>query len=170
MTTHSPHTPPQRRHENPHDHPPGQGAAGYQDKVKILAGISSPPPVPHDGDEGPESPPGRTFEKAKDIWVRKAFQGTSSKRSPGPDSIAPLAIHSLFPSWDTSRVVAIIRAHIRLGVHPDCWKLARGVIIPKDYYTHCEALRSFHPGQYGCRPKQSAVDAVGVTTAQVQDA
>ena len=27
---------------------------------------------------------------------------------------------------------------------------------------HCEASRGFHPGQYGCRAKHSAVDGVGV--------
>ena len=104
-------------------------------------------------------------------------------------------------SWDTPRAVAIIRAHIRPGVHPECWKLARGVIIPKpgkdDYSAaksyrcipllnclgkmvqkvaadliseYFEASQGFHPGQYGCRTKRSATDAVGVVIAQVQDA
>ena len=31
---------------------------------------------------------------------------------------------------------------------------------------HCEATGGFHPGQYGCRTKRSAVDAVGVAIAQ----
>ena len=35
---------------------------------------------------------------------------------------------------------------------------------------HCEATGGFHPGQYGCRTKRSAVDAVGVAIAQVQEA
>ena len=32
--------------------------------------------------------------------------------------------------WSTL-VVKLIRAHIRLGIHPSCWKVARGVTIPK---------------------------------------
>ena len=36
--------------------------------------------------------------------------------------------------------------------------------------THCEALDTFHPGQYGGRPQRSAVDAVGVVVAQIQEA
>ena len=36
--------------------------------------------------------------------------------------------------------------------------------------VHCEALDKFHPGQYGGRPQRSAVDAVEVVIAQVQEA
>ena len=63
--------------------------------------------------------------------MRRAFQRTSGRKSPGPDGISPLVVRTLFFSWDTARVVALIRAHIRLGVHPARWKLARGVTIPK---------------------------------------
>ena len=97
--------------------------------------------------------------------------------------------------------MALIRAHIRLGVHPDRWKVARGVTISKpgkDDYSlaksyrcisllnclgkmvekvaaelvgaHCDRVQGSHPGQYGCRRGRSAVDAVGVTIAQVQEA
>ena len=34
----------------------------------------------------------------------------------------------------------------------------------------CETTGRFHPGQYGCRTQRSAVDAVGVTIAQTQEA
>ena len=110
-------------------------------------------------------------------------------------------IRTLFFSWDTARVVALIRAHIRLGIHPARWKLARGIIIPKpgkdDYSAakacrcisllnclgkmvekvvadliseHCEVAQGFHPGQYGCQARRSAVDGVGVAIAQIQEA
>lgn len=49
--------------------------------------------------------------------VLAAFGGTSSKKSPGLDGIGPLAIGCLY-DWEPDRVVAIIRAHVRLGVHP----------------------------------------------------
>ena len=88
-----------------------------------------------------------------------------------------------------------------MGVHPDRWKVARGVTIPKpgkdDYNlaksyrcisllnclgkmmekvaammvgAHCDQVTGFHPTQYGCRSGRSAVDAVGVTIVQVQEA
>ena len=33
--------------------------------------------------------------------------------------------------WEADRVEAIIRAHIRLSIHPAAWKTARGATIPK---------------------------------------
>ena len=36
--------------------------------------------------------------------------------------------------------------------------------------AHCKLTGGFHPGQYGCRSPRSAVDAVGVTIAQTQEA
>lgn len=124
----------------------------------------------------------------------------SSKKSPAPDGLSPLAIRCLY-QWQTERVESIIRAHIRLGLHPRVWKAARGATIPKpgrrDYgvarsywvisllnclgrivekvaaklvSSHCETRGTFHPGQYGCRSQRSAVDAVGVVIAQTQEA
>ena len=54
-----------------------------------------------------------------------------------------MAIKCLY-DWDPERVVALVRAHIRLGVHPDRWKTARGVAIPKpgkDDYSMAKAYR-----------------------------
>ena len=130
----------------------------------------------------------------------KAISGTSTKKSPGPDTFSPLAIRCLF-EWEPERVTALIRAHIRLGVHPHTWKTARGVIIPKpgkaDYRAakayrvisllnclgkmvekvasilisnHCEREGAFHPAQYGCRAQRSSTDVVGLTIARTQEA
>jgi ribonuclease HI len=175
-------------------------AADHGDKVDMLTEISFPPPVPYEGGEGQEGPPGRAYKEVDEARVSTAFQRTSSKKSPGPDSLSPLAIRCLF-DWDPRRVVAVIRAHVRLGIHPAQWKVAKGVIIRKpgkDNYgaakayrcisllnclgkmvekvvaslisEQCESVGGFHPGQYGCRAKRSAVDAVGVAIAQVQEA
>ena len=96
----------------------GRTASEHQDKVDMLASISFPPPEPYDGNEGQEGPPGRAFEKVDDFWVLKAARGISGKKSPASDGISPLAIRMLFLSWDTQRIVAIIRVAIRLGHHP----------------------------------------------------
>ena len=122
----------------------GQTASSHAEKVRMLADISFPPPTPYEGDEGQEGPPGRAYLKISDRYVQRAFQKTSSKKSPGLDGIGPLAFRCLFMEWDTQRVVALIRTHIRLGVHPARWKLARGVIIPKpgkDDYSVAKAYR-----------------------------
>lgn len=36
--------------------------------------------------------------------------------------------------------------------------------------AHCETTGCFHPGQYGCRTRRSAVDAVGVAIVQTLEA
>ena len=62
---------------------------------------------------------------------RKGLQGARTRESPGPDAIGP---HAVWPLFDCKpeRIVAVIRAHLRLGVHPGQWKTARGVtIFPK---------------------------------------
>ena len=96
--------------------------------------------------------------------------------------------------------MALTRAYIRLGIHSGCWKIARGVTIPKpgkDYglaksyrvisllnclgkmvekvaamliSAHCEITGRFHSGHYRCRVRRSAVDAVGVAISQTQEA
>ena len=137
--------------------------------------ISFPAPVPYAGDEGDRGSPGRTHLAVDEHLVERAFRSTSSKKSPGPDGMGPLAIQCLF-NRDRHRITEQIRTHIRLGVHPQCWKIARGVTIPKpgkDNYglaksyrvisllnclgkmvekvaamlvsTHCENTGGFHP-------------------------
>ena len=95
----------------------------------MLMDISFPPPTPYDGDGGLEGPPGTAYQLV-DEHVARAFRGTGKKKSPGPDGIGSLAIACIY-SWEPDRIVALIRAHIRPGTHPDRWKTARGVTIPK---------------------------------------
>ena len=75
--------------------------------------------------------------------VARAFKGTNKKKSPGPDRMGPLAIACVH-EWDPERITALIRAHIRLGIHPDRWMVARGVTIPKlgkDDYSLARSYR-----------------------------
>ena len=99
-------------------------------KARMLMDISFPAPAPYGGEEGQEGPPGSAFQAINERIIHKAFRGTSTKKSPGPDGVGPLAIKCLY-DWDPERVVALVRAHISLGVHPNRWKTARGVAIPK---------------------------------------
>lgn len=87
-------------------------------------------------------------------------------------------------------MVALVKAHIRLGTHPnqpgkDDYGLAKsyrvisllncmGKIVEKVaammVSAQCGTSGGFHPGQYGCRVKRLAVGEVGVTIAQTQEA
>ena len=82
----------------------------------MLMAISFPPPTPYDGDEGQVGPVGTAFHAVDEHLVARAFRGTSKKKSPGPDGIGPLAIACVY-EWDPDRIVALLRAHVRLGYH-----------------------------------------------------
>ena len=86
-------------------------AEEHGDKSRMLMDISFPAPAPYAGDEGERGPPGRAHLAVDEHLVEQAFQGTSSKKSPGPDGIGPLAVRCLF-SWDRHRIVELIRTHI----------------------------------------------------------
>lgn len=87
-------------------------------KADMLVDISFPEPVEYEGDEGQRGPPGTAYQTIDERLVQRVCWGMSTKKSPGPDGVGPLAIRCLFDR-DPQRVVALIRAHIRLGVHPD---------------------------------------------------
>ena len=108
----------------------GATTSTLEEKTDMLSKISFPAPNPYEGGEGISGPPGQAYMLIDSRMVAMAFSGTSTKKSPGPDGIFPLAIRCIY-DWEPDRIEAIIRAHIRLGIHPKAWKIARGVTIPK---------------------------------------
>ena len=65
----------------------------------MLMEISFPAPTPYDGDEGIPGPPGAAYQSVSELVVQRAFRGISSKKSPGPDGIGPLAIRCVY-DWE----------------------------------------------------------------------
>lgn len=85
--------------------------------------------IPYEGGEGEPGPPDHPYRLVDSRLVAMAFSGFSTKKSPGPDEISRLPIRCRY-DWESDWIEAIIRARIRLGVHPEAWKTARGVTIP----------------------------------------
>jgi hypothetical protein len=54
----------------------------------------------------------------------------SSQSAPGDDRISA-GILKIFWEWDQQRITQLVRACIRLGHHPELWKTAKGIVIPK---------------------------------------
>jgi hypothetical protein len=177
----------------------GNVADTHEAKSDMLARMAFPPPVEYDGGSGEAGPEGEAFGYVTDDAVRQAIYSMSGKKAPGPDGLGASVLRLMW-EWDSQRITALVRASIRLGAHPNTWKVAKGVTIPKpgkDDYTraksyrvisllnclgkvvekvvatmisdHCEREGTFHPGQYGSRKQRSAVDAVGVLMASVQE-
>lgn len=82
------YTKPQRSAAVPTISHRGTVADDNESKAQMLMEISFPPPVPYEGDEGQERPPGTAFRVVDERVVRGAFQGTATKKSPGPDGVA----------------------------------------------------------------------------------
>ena len=53
----------------------------------------------------------------------------SNTAAPGDDRISA-GILKVFWQWDEHRFTQLVRACIRLGHHPQLWKMAKGVVIP----------------------------------------
>ena len=54
----------------------------------------------------------------------------ANSSAPGDDHILA-GILKLFWEWDRQRIVQLVRACICLGHHPEQWKTAKGIVIPK---------------------------------------
>jgi ribonuclease HI len=75
--------------------------------------------------------------------VRQALFGQSVKKAPGIDKLNFQALRLLW-KWDAARIVALARQCFRLGVHPQTWKTARGILLRKQDkhdYTLVKAYR-----------------------------
>jgi hypothetical protein len=55
---------------------------------------------------------------------------TANASAPGDDRISA-GILKVFWEWDQQRIARLVRACIRLGHHPELWKMAKGIVIPK---------------------------------------
>ena len=121
----------------------GQSADTNEEKAAMLRAISFPAPLPYAGSRGTLGPEGRADTCIGTRLQDKVIRNTGTSKAPGPGSIPPLAIRCLY-DWEPDRIMALVRGHIRLGFHPEHWKTARGITIPKpekDDYSQAKAYR-----------------------------
>jgi hypothetical protein len=107
----------------------GRVAETHGDKASMLADMAFPAPVPYLGDAGIPGRCGTAYQRVDRLMVGAAVRGAGNT-SPGPDLLSAAVVKLLF-EWDETRMVALVRACIRLGLHPRTWKMARGITIPK---------------------------------------
>ena len=130
--------------------------------------------------------------------MQQALFSQSTKKAPGADKLNFRACRLLW-ALDSPRLVAMARQCFRLGVHPEAWKTAKGVLIPKPKRVRtqvkawrvisllnclgkvieklaaglisdwCEARGTLHPGQLGCRRGRGAIDAVATLVQTVHE-
>ena len=118
-------------------------ADSLEEKATMLRTISFPAPLPYQGTRGTPGPAGTAHTVIGTRLLDRIIGATQTNKAPGPGSVPPLAIRCLY-EWEPERIVALVRAHIRLGFHPEHWKTARGITIPKpgkDDYSLAKAYR-----------------------------
>jgi hypothetical protein len=74
--------------------------------------------------------------------VYTAIFEQSVKNAAGPDRINFKAIRLLW-GWDEERVVALVKTTIRCGHHPKEWKIATGVVIPKQGKSDYDLAKAY---------------------------
>ena len=118
----------------------GSVAEGHFDREPAILEAHFPPAPP---DVYESSPGGRAFEQVDAQLAGSLLAKASNTSAPGGDRIST-GIVKVFWHWDKQRVTQLVRACIRLGHHPNLWKTAKGVVIPKPGkpdYTKVRAYR-----------------------------
>ena len=115
---------------------------GHQvwEQASLEAHLPKGPPGSYEPREG-----GYTFERV-DAQLVGALLGRAANTSALGDDRISADIIRTFWQWDKQRIINTIsiRACIRLGHHPELWKMAKGVVIPnprKPDYSKVRAYR-----------------------------
>ena len=99
----------------------------------------------------PQGPPGnfkpaqggKVFERVDAQLVGSLLRGAANTSAPGDDRILA-GIVKVFWQWDEQQIVTqLVRACIRLGLHPGIWKTAKGVVIPKPRKPDYSKVRAY---------------------------
>jgi len=85
---------------------------------------------------------GHMFARVDTNLVAALLSRAASTLAPGNDRISA-GIIKVFWQWDCNRITQIVRACIWLGHHPEIWKTAKGVVIPKPGKPDYSKVRAY---------------------------
>jgi len=85
---------------------------------------------------------GRAFEQVDVHLVGSLPAKAANTSAPGDDRISAGIIKVIW-QWDSQLFVQLVRACIRLGHHPELWKTAKGVVIPKPGKPDYSKVRAY---------------------------
>jgi len=117
----------------------GNIAEGHYEREKALLSAHFPKAPP--GDYTPKGG-GRAFERVNTEVVGGLLGKAANASAPGDDRISA-GILKVFWEWDHQRIVQLVRACIRLGHHPELWKTAKGIVIPKPGKPDYSRVRAY---------------------------
>jgi endonuclease/exonuclease/phosphatase family metal-dependent hydrolase len=108
--------------------PQGQQATTLDAKEALIREILFPK-APRDEVVG-DIPPGSIHLEIDYNRVKRSLFSQAVQKAPGIDQLNFLALRLLW-EWDATRVVALVRQCFRLGLHPQAWKTAKGILLRK---------------------------------------
>jgi ribonuclease HI len=175
--------------------PEGQVAITLAEKETLIREIAFP--LSSNSDADTETiPQGKMHTEIKVEMVQRALFSQAIQKAPGVDRINFRALRLLW-DWDSPRIIALARQCFRLGVHPQTWKTAKGILLHKPnkpnhlikayrvisllncmgkviekiaaeaIADYCESAGVLHQGQMGSRRNRSAIDAVACLIQEV---
>lgn len=100
------------------------------------------PPTPGEGQET-DIAQGTWHTQIDEERVKQALFHQAVQKAPGIDKLNFRALRLLW-EWDSPRIVALARQCFRLGIHPQAWKTAKGILLRKPNkpnYTLVKAYR-----------------------------
>jgi len=107
----------------------GEVAESWEEKAELIKEEAFPKPL-MGVERKAQEVGGEMWKKITDEDIREALFNQSVQKAPGPDRLGFKVIRLLW-GWDSQRIINIVKASFRLGVHPRVWKGAKGVVIPK---------------------------------------
>jgi ribonuclease HI len=177
----------------------GNLATSWEDKAEQIKRVGFPKPL-QGIQKKAKSEGGNTFESIGEDEVKAAVFSQSTRKAPGPDKIGFQAIRLLWnwdkervvrlvrsairlgyhpKEWKTVTGVVIPKPgkddyHLAKAYRVIALENCLGKVVEKVVATviadKCEREELLHDGQFGCRKRRSAIDAVGRMIKSVEEA
>jgi len=107
----------------------GNKATSWEERECMLI-ESAFPRAPDTGEQAALPDGGRAHQCINTALVGRLLAKTRNTSAPGGDRMGAEIIKVLW-EWAPERITALVKECIQLGHHPESWKVAKGVVIPK---------------------------------------
>jgi hypothetical protein len=118
----------------------GEVAEGHEAREEVLMAAHFPPAPAEPECDIPGG--GDSFRRVDRGVVGFLLRKAGSSSAPGEDRISA-GILKVFWEWAAEHMTALVRGCIRLGHHPQMWKTAKGIVIPKAGKSDYSQVRSY---------------------------
>ena len=121
--------------------PREQVACSTAEKEALIREVMFPP-TPGEGQET-DTAQGTWHTRIDEEMVKQSLFHQAVQKAPGIEKLNFRALRLLW-GWDSPQIVALARQCFRLGIHPQAWKTAKGILLRKPNkpnYTLVKAYR-----------------------------